>query len=54
MKLIRNQSGQGLAEYMILLLLIAIASIVVVKQLGGVVRERVRDAKEKIVQNIDV
>lgn len=49
MKLL-DEKGQGLSEYLILTLLIAVASIAMVKGLGQAVRERIEDAKVKINQ----
>lgn len=43
-----NESGQGLTEYLVLLILISVASITIVTQVGGAVENRFRAAKEKI------
>lgn len=45
---LRNESGQGLTEYLILLILISVVSITVVTQMGGAIGNRFRAAKEKI------
>lgn len=50
---ISNESGQGLTEYLVLLILISVASITIVTQIGGAVQNRFRAAKEKI-QSISV
>ena len=47
-KICRNQSGQGLTEYLILLLLIAVGSIVAVRSLGGSVKDKIQGARERI------
>ncbi len=43
-----NQKGQGLTEYLILLLLISVASIAATKALGGVVKEKLQEARNHI------
>ena len=47
-QLIRNESGQGLTEYMILLLLIAVACLSLVSQVGDSVKKRFEWAKAEI------
>jgi len=47
-RLLRNESGQGLTEYIVLLILISIASITIVTQIGNAVEGRFRAAKVKI------
>ncbi len=48
MTILNNERGQGLTEYLVLLILISIASITVVTQMGGVIENRFRAAKQKI------
>lgn len=48
MKRFNNQKGQGLTEYLILLVLIAIISIGATKELGKSVKGRLDKAKKKI------
>jgi Flp pilus assembly pilin Flp len=48
LNIIQNDSGQGLTEYLVLLILISVASITIVTQMGGVIQNRFRAAKEKI------
>lgn len=48
-----NERGQGLTEYLILLILISVVSITVVTQMGGAINNRFKAAKEKI-QSISV
>lgn len=43
-----NSSGQGLTEYIILLMLVAIVSIGVVNTLGDTVKKKIEQAKEQI------
>lgn len=43
-----DRSGQGLTEYIILLLLIAIASIVAVKTLGNEVKSKIQQARKEL------
>lgn len=45
---ILNQSGQGLTEYLILLILVAVGAIGATKMLGTAVSTRLKDAKEQI------
>jgi len=51
-RFLKDNSGQGLAEYLILLLLIAIVSITSAKMLGSVIKTRIDTARQKIVDNI--
>jgi Flp pilus assembly pilin Flp len=46
--ILSNESGQGLTEYLILLILISVGSIAVVTQIGGAIDNRFKAAKEKI------
>jgi Flp pilus assembly pilin Flp len=43
-----NESGQGLTEYITLLLLIAVVSIGVTQTLGKRVKQKIKEASEKI------
>lgn len=52
--ILKNQKGQGLTEYMLLVALIAIATLAVTKQFGSVVKERIDDAKQKIVDQVSI
>ena len=51
-KLLRNQRGQGVMEYVIISSLVGIVCITAVKGFGGVIKERVEDMKASIVKNI--
>lgn len=52
MTLLRNSSGQGLTEYLILLLLIAVVSIAAAKSLGTTIKKKLQMARSHI--NSDV
>lgn len=54
MKYLKNEIGQGLTEYMILVMLVAIVCIGVTKQLGDKVKNRIDYAKSKIVEDINI
>ena len=49
---IRDQQGQGVLEYIILTSLIGIFCLFAVKQLGGVIKTRIQDMREQIVDQI--
>jgi len=51
-KILNNQKGQGVMEYVIISSLIGIVCITAVKGFGDVIKERVEDMKESIVKNI--
>ncbi len=53
-KLVKNQKGQGIMEYVIISSLIGICCLVAVKNFGKVVEERVNEMKEKVVSEIKV
>ncbi len=48
----KNSSGQGLTEYLILLLLIAVVSIVATRTLGRVINDKVELARRHIESDI--
>jgi Flp pilus assembly pilin Flp len=48
----RNERGQGLSEYLILVLLIAVVSIASVKSLGGTIKSKLQSVRNHI--NSDV
>lgn len=52
MKLIQNQKGQGVMEYIILSSLVGIFCLVAVSQFGTVLQKRIENMKEKIVKEI--
>ena len=47
-----DNKGQGLTEYLILLILIAVASIGATITLGKRIKERIQKAEETIEQNV--
>ncbi|MBY0470034.1 hypothetical protein K2X30_02625 [bacterium] len=49
---IRNQKGQGLTEYVILLLLISVVSIAAVRGLGSTIRVKIREVKNEIKREV--
>ncbi len=53
-KIIGNQKGQGIMEYVIISSLVGICCLVAVRQFGSVVRERIEEMKEKVTQEIKV
>lgn len=53
-KLVKNQKGQGIMEYVIISSLIGICCLVAVKNFGKVVDERINEMKEKVVSEIKV
>ena len=53
MKLTRlNVSGQGLTEYLILLILISLVSIAAVKGLGGTIQKKFADTRKHIASGV--
>ena len=53
-KILKNQKGQGIMEYVILSSLIGIFCLVTVKQFGEVIKKRVEKMKEEITRNISI
>ena len=53
MQILKNNSkGQGLTEYLILLLLVAVVSIVAAKSLGGTLKKKLQSARNQIDREI--
>ena len=50
--LTRNRSGQGLTEYLILVLLIAVVSIAAAKSLGGAIKGKLRMARDHVQKDV--
>jgi Flp pilus assembly pilin Flp len=48
----KNQNGQALTEYLILLLLVAVISIGAVKTLGSTIEDKIRMAKDHINKDV--
>ena len=53
-KLLKNQKGQGIMEYVIISSLIGICCLTVVKQFGGVIQERIGEMKQRVSEEIKV
>lgn len=51
-KVIKNQRGQGVLEYIILTSLVGIFCLVAVKQFGTVLQKRIENMREHVVDNI--
>jgi len=51
---IRNQKGQGLTEYLILLILISVVSITAARTLGSTIKNKIQLAREHINQDISL
>jgi len=51
-KLVKNQKGQGIMEYVIISSLIGICCLAAVKQFGEVVQKRVNNMKSEIANEI--
>jgi len=47
-----NDQGQGLTEYLILLLLVSVISIAAVKSLGSTVKSKIQEARNHINQDV--
>jgi Flp pilus assembly pilin Flp len=48
MKLLKNNRGQGLTEYIVLMMLICVVSIATVASLGKTIRGKIIEAENKI------
>jgi hypothetical protein len=53
-KIIKNQKGQGIMEYVIISSLVGICCLVAVKQFGSVIQERIHEMKERVTKEIKV
>jgi hypothetical protein len=51
-KVLKNQQGQALMEYVIVSGLVGIFCLIAVKQFGEVVKKRVENMKTEITENI--
>lgn len=51
---IKRQDGQGLTEYLILLLLISVVSIAAAKALGGTVKSKLEEARNHINSDVSI
>lgn len=50
----KNEAGQGLTEYVILLLLVAVVSIAAVKSLGGTVKDKLQQIRKKVNEEVSM
>jgi Flp pilus assembly pilin Flp len=48
MKMVKNERGQGLTEYIVLMMLICVISIATVATLGKTVRKKIMEAEKQI------
>ncbi len=46
--ILKNESGQGMTEYIILLVLVAVACITAVNTLGGTIKDKLQGARNRI------
>jgi len=53
-KIMRNQKGQGIMEYVIISSLVGICCLVAVRQFGDVVKKRIDNMKSQITNEIDL
>ncbi len=52
-KMLKNDRGQGVMEYVIISSLVGIFCLVAVKEFGEVIKTRVNGMRQEIVKNID-
>lgn len=52
MKLIRNQKGQGIMEYVIISSLVGICCLVAVREFGDVIQKRIASMQKQVVTEI--
>jgi hypothetical protein len=53
-KLLRNQKGQGIMEYVIISSLVGICCLVAVKEFGDVVKKRIDNMKGQVSDQISL
>lgn len=53
-KLIKNEKGQGIMEYVIISSLVGICCLVAVRQFGDVIQKRINNMKSQISQEIEL
>lgn len=53
-KLIKNEKGQGIMEYVIISSLVGICCLVAVRQFGDVIQKRINNMKGQISQEIEL
>ena len=54
MKLVKNQDGQGLTEYLMLMLLICVVSIAATKSIGSTVKAKLELVRKEINEEVSV
>lgn len=54
LKLLKNQKGQGIMEYVIISSLVGICCLVAVREFGDVVKKRVDNMKSQIVNEVNL
>ncbi|MGZ3698830.1 MAG: Flp family type IVb pilin [Bdellovibrionota bacterium] len=52
--MLKNENGQGLTEYLILLLLISVVSIAGAKALGGTIKAKIQEARNHINSDVTI
>ena len=52
--LLNNRQGQGLTEYLILVMIVAVASITIVQGFGGKIRAKISEATDTIEDRVNV
>lgn len=53
-KLIKNEKGQGIMEYVIISSLIGICCLVAVKQFGDVIQKRIENMKSHVTEHVSL
>ncbi len=53
MKLVRNEKGQGLTEYITLLVLVSLVAVGAAKSLGHTVRDKIKTARSHVSKDIN-
>ena len=51
---LKNESGQGLTEYIVLLVLVCMISITAVKSLGATVKKKIGEANREISKVVSI
>jgi Flp pilus assembly pilin Flp len=54
MKRLNNEQGQGLTEYLILLLLVSVVSIAAVKSLGGTIKSKLGVVRDHVNKDVSL
>lgn len=53
-KLIKNEKGQGIMEYVIISSLVGICCLVAVRQFGDVIQKRIENMRSQVSQEIEL